>query len=193
MRRQAVAPMEAYVEESLPARPSPAPSLYDRLRRPMEYLESLFPKWFGGKSTETTTRFVWNPTVKQVRGHAHVVVCVDLPVSDPTAVLLSYVRAGVAPDHVVFVGNAKTLSDNAYDGILKNGGLVQNVRPDDWNGKDRLQTEEELSAYYDAQAASLEPQYAPVKNPYRYQPAPRKVSPEELQTFLDALAVREPR
>jgi hypothetical protein len=184
--------MEAYVEESLPARPRPAPSLYDRLRRSKEYLESLLPNWFGSKPVETT-RFVWNPGVKQVRGNEHVVVCVDLPVSDPTAVLASYVRAGVAPDHVVFVGDATALSDSAYDGILKNGGLVQDVRPSDWNGKDRQQAEEELSAYFDAQAASLDPQYEPVKNPYRYQPAPRKISPDELQTFLDALAVRDPR
>ena len=181
---RAASDLRTSTSEYRPAR-APKPNLLDRIvQRSKELLGR------GREPIDLATRFVWNP--ERLPGYeSNVVICVDLPVADPALTLLTYVRAGIQPDHVVFVGDSTSLADDAYDAITQKGALVHHTRPDAWNAKKREQTEEDLAAYFDAHATA-EPRYV-VKNEYTYTPAPRKVSPDEFQEFLNALAMREQR
>jgi hypothetical protein len=151
-------------------------------------LRQQITRWFTRSHRQPAARFEWNinPTrIGSVRRET--VFCVELPVSNPLRLLEAYRHAGVAPERVVFVGDALKLSDEEYYGITQMGALVHESPK-----KDRRQrTQEDLSAYFDDLSGfgsrvgkpELEHRY-----PGPYDPGPPRVNAEQLQALIDAVA-----
>lgn len=133
------------------------------------------------------TQFVWDVPAKQLTAvRPETVFCVELPASNPVRLLEAYVQAGVAPDHVVFVGNPLTLSDEAYYGITRQGALVHETSK---KGR-REQTQKDLAAYYQSPGTRVSARPSVNPNPYSYTPGPPKVTPDQLQALVDAIGRR---
>lgn len=168
-------PREASVRVDVQA---PRPSLLERLiARLQAYLSR--PK-------VVDERFRWNVGVQQIGAvHPETVYCIELPASDPVGLLTAYLHRGVRPDHVVFVGDPLTMKDEAYYAVTRKGALVHEAPK---KGR-REHAEQELSAYYTS-AGSVGTRPTANPNPYTYNPGPPKVTPEQLQQYVDAIAQR---
>lgn len=166
---------EAVVEQPLPEGPGPLDRLFEYAERVIGRVKGLCVR------SVPEAQFRWNIPAAKVRTvRPETVYCVELPVSNPVAMLEAYGRAGVASDHVVFVGDGLSLSDDAYDQITRKGALVHETK----KGR-RDQTERDLKPYF---AASRPERRAVLSHPYTYKPGPPKVTPEQLKEFIDAVA-----
>jgi hypothetical protein len=126
-------------------------------------------------------QFLWNVPPARLRSvKSATVYCVELPVSNPVAMLEAYRRSGVASDHVVFVGDALTLSDDAYDWVTRKGALVHEISK---KGR-REKTERDLKSYY---SPARPERKAAASHPLTYKPGPPKVTAEQLQELIDAV------
>jgi hypothetical protein len=127
-------------------------------------------------------RFSWNPSVEECED---AVVCLDLPLPDPVQALRMYANAGVPPFRIVFVGDPLSMTDDEYYRITSKGALVHDARKE---GAYRQKTEDDLFQYFSSPSVAVLPEKNP--NPYTYEPGPPKVTPEQLQAFIDAIAKR---
>lgn len=181
---QAARKLEAYVPDDVVgvAAPPPDRGVVQWLK---ERLTSYFAAYFSrADRAPAGAQFVWSvPATKVGRVRPEQVYCVELPVSNPVQTLESYLKVGIAADHVVFVGDLLTMTDEAYRGITRMGALVHETPK---KGR-RRQTQEDLAAYFDSGGPAAVPTKNP--NPYTYKPD-QKVTPEQLQALVDALGRR---
>jgi hypothetical protein len=131
-------------------------------------------------------QFRWNVPPQHLGViHPQTVYCVELPTSDPIGMLTSYVQQGVKADHVVFVGDPLTMTDDAYYRATQQGALVHETK----KRSQRRLTEEELTLYH----VAARPAVTPTKNPnaYTYKPRAAVVTKEQLQAHIDAIAAHK--
>lgn len=141
-------------------------------------LASYFPRHCALK------QFHWNVSPEKVRDvRPEAVYCVELPVKKAADMLLGYIRAGVAPDHVVFAGDPETLTDREYGAITRKGALVHDTP----KKARRRTTEHGLATFF---ATTREANIPLQPRPYSYTPAPPQVTPEQLQGYVEAIGRR---
>jgi hypothetical protein len=192
MSPQTASKLESFGETTVPRELTfpREPGLVERLTRAVqEYFagakEYFHARWHRRRPSEAL--FVWDVPPKRVTAvRPETVFCVQLPASNPVRTLQAYVQAGVAPDHVVFVGDPLTLSDEAYYGITRQGALVHETSKKDR----REQAQKDLAAFYEPPGARVSARPSVNPNPYSYTPGPPKVTPEQLQALVDAIGRR---
>lgn len=131
-------------------------------------------------------QFRWNVPPQHLGVvYPQTVYCVDLPASDPIGMLTSYMQQGVKADHVVFVGDPLTMTDDAYYRVTQQGALVHETK----KRSHRQLTEEELTLHY----VAGRPAVTPTKNPnaYTYKPRASVVTKAQLQAHIDAIAAHK--
>lgn len=142
--------------------------------------------WFAQRR-QPAARFVWNVKPKRIGEiRPGMVYCIEIPVSKPLQMLEEYKRAGVVPQRVVFAGDARKLSDDEYYGITRMGAIVHETTKKNL----RQRTQEEVTGYYfDDVSGSRGPKAeSDHRYPDPYDPGDPKISAEQLQALIDAVA-----